>query len=342
MVELLFPLAAVSMTFLVLIPALTLMSRVLLRFRRSRERVWARFGSEVTFALLVAPTVIPVSWLVSSAAHQSEPSQSLESCLVDHVTIGSTVGSASCTDALLLVAVVALGVMVVALLRARLERPGLKLHRVDAEHPEQRRIERIRSLHPDLARVRVAVVAHSAEPVVTTGFIRPECFLDTCFVESADDKMLLAALLHESAHMSAFDNLRCFIVRLALTVNPAGRLLAGDFRRWRQAREADCDGSAVFRGGEPLALAQSIIHAAKFRCAGPLACGISALCGADAAALKLRVALLFEGPPQPQRTSGHLLLLVAVVAALGLPHLESFAFLEQFHIAVERLAHPHS
>lgn len=342
MAELLFPLAAVTVTFLVLIPALTLLSQILLRIRRSRERVWAHFGSEITFALLVAPTMIPVLWLVSSALHQSEPSQSLESCMLDHIGAGSALGSASCLDALLLAAVVAVGVACVAFLRAYSERPGLALARVDSAHPQQQRIARIISSHPDLASMRAWVVARSPEPVVTIGLFRPACFLDACFVESADEKMLLAALLHETAHMSAYDNLRCFLVRLALSVNPAGRLLRGDFRRWRQAREAACDGSAVFQGGEALALAQSIIHAAKFRCAGPLSCGVSALCGADAAALKLRVALLFDGPPTPQRTQGHLLLLLAVGAALGLPHLESFAFLDQFHLAVEQLVHPHS
>ncbi len=335
MAELFFPLAAVAGTFLLLVPLLTLASRACLQFLRSRERVWARFGSEIVFALLVAPALIPVLWLVSSAVHQSEPSQSLESCLLDHIE------SKTCVDALLLTMVVALGVVFVAVARAYSERPGLKLTRLDVGHPQQLRLGRILKSHPALERIRASVVVRSPEPVVTTGWVRPECFLDACFVESADDKMLLAALLHESAHMFAYDNLRCFIVRLSLSVNPLGRLLAGDFRRWRQAREADCDGSAVFQGGEALALAQSIIHAAKFRCSGSLACGVSALCGSDAAALKLRVALLFDGPAEPKRTRGHLALLLGLLAAVAVPHIESFAFLDHFHRAVEQLVHVH-
>lgn len=333
MAELVFPLAAISATFFVVIPLLTLMSIAVLRHRRSHETIWARFGSGGTFALLVAPTAVPFLWLGSSAAHQSEPSQALESCLLDHIQ------GSNCADALFLTGVVGLGFLVAAAVRARSESPNLSLKRLDSHHPLQLRLAEIISRNRLLAGLHVDVVASSPEPVFTTGWLRTRCYLDACFVESADDKMLSAALLHERAHITAYDNLRCFAVRLALAMNPMGRLLEKDFLRWRQAREADCDSHAVFTGGEPLALAQSIIQAAKFRCAGPLQCGIAALSGTDVAALKLRVALLLDGPPRPQRTTGHPILFMAVAAALIGPHMDAFAFLDQFHIAVERLVH---
>jgi len=331
--ELAFPLAAIGVTFFMVIPLLTLMSVAVLRHRRSRETIWARFGSGGTFALLVAPTAVPLLWLGSSAAHQSEPSQALESCLLDHIQ------GSNCADALILAGVVGLGLLAAAAFRARSEWPNLSLNRLGADHPLQLRLAEIVSQNGLLAGLRVDVVASSPEPVFTTGWLRTRCYLDACFVESSDDKMLSAALLHERAHISAYDNLRCFAVRLALAVNPLGRLLASDFARWRQAREADCDSHAVFTGGEPLALAESIIQAAKFRCAGPLQCGVAALCGTDVAALKLRVALLLDGPPRPQRTTGHLVLLTAVAAALIGPHMDALAFVDQFHLAVERLVH---
>ncbi|CAN0447766.1 unnamed protein product, partial [Laminaria digitata] len=125
-----------------------------------------------------------------------------------------------------------------------------------------------------------------------------------------------------------------------LSVNPAGVLLASDFERWRSAREAACDGEAVHRGGKPLALAEGIVRAARFRCGGLSPHG-AALCGQNRAALKLRLALLLAGPPTPVRTFGHVVLFVGVFAALAVPHIESLGALEHFHFEVERLLHPH-
>ena len=104
--ELLFPLAAVATTFFLVIPLLTLVSRGILSLARRRTSSWASFGSEVTFAWLVAPTLLPILWLTSSALHQSEPMRTFESCFIDHVE------STTCIDTLLL-----LGVMIIMYLR---------------------------------------------------------------------------------------------------------------------------------------------------------------------------------------------------------------------------------
>lgn len=334
MTEFVFPVAAILLTLFVVIPAFTLVSAALLKLRRSRERIWARFGSELTFALLAGPTLIPVFWLFSSAAHQSEPSRALKSCIVDHVQ------GSNCADALFLVGAVAAALLVAACFRAQAERPRLNLRRLPERHLLQARLAGILCGNPRLEHLRIHAVTGSAEPVFTTGWLQTEIFVDACFAEAADDKMLEAALLHESAHMSSYDNLRCFVVRLALSVNPLGSLLKSDFRRWRQAREADCDSAAVHAGGEALALAQSILCAAKFRCGGPLHCGVLALCGSDVSALKLRVALLLDGPPRPKKTLGHVLLGAALLLALMGPHFEQLAYLDAFHLAVEQLIHP--
>lgn len=330
--ELLFPLAAVATTFFLLIPLLTLVSRAALGSRRRRAASWASFGSEAIFAWLVAPTLLPVLWLTSSALHQSEPMRTAESCLIDHVE------ATTCTDTLLLLGLLLVGMAATVGLRLWREWPRAALHPLPDQHELVDRVMRIVEGDVHLRGLRIAVVRDSTEPIYTFGLIRPTIVIDASFIRDGDPEVLHAALLHEHAHVAGFDTLRSFIVRLCLTANPAGALLMHDFERWRSAREAVCDGEAVHRGGEPLALAEGIVRAAKFRCGG-LAPHGAALCGHSGAALKLRLALLLNGPPAPVRTHGHVVLAVVVFAALAVPHIDSLGLLEHFHFEVERLLH---
>jgi len=329
--ELLFPLAAVATTFFLVIPLLTLVSRGVLSLTRRRTSSWASFGSEVTFAWLVAPTLLPVLWLTSSALHQSEPMRTAESCFIDHVE------ATTCIDTLILLGLMIVGVAASVGIRLWRERPQVVLHRLGSDHELVRRVERLIRDDAHLRGLRVVVVRESPEPIYTLGLLRPIVVVDACFIREADEQMLRAALLHEHAHIAGFDTLRSFVVRLCLGANLVGSLLAADFERWRNAREAVCDGEAVHRGGEPLALAEGILTAARFRCGG-LVPG-AALCGHGGAALKLRLALLMQGPPAPVRTIGHIVLAVGVFAALTVPHIDSLGLLEHFHFEVERLLH---
>ena len=70
MIELAFPIAAVVVTFGLVVPLLTLLSRTALWRLRQRTTRWADFGSDGTFAWLVVPTLVPIVWLTSSAFHQ--------------------------------------------------------------------------------------------------------------------------------------------------------------------------------------------------------------------------------------------------------------------------------
>lgn len=330
MAELVFPLAAVALTFLLLIPGLTVVARLALVHRRRRAHAWARFGSAGTFAWLVAPTLLPILWLASSALHHSEASA--EVCLVPH---GYGV---QCLDALLLLGLTVVGLSVGVGLRAWRTHPRLA---VSLLAPDDARVLRVRALtqaDPHLRHLDVGVANHAAEPVFTIGWLRPRAIVDACFVEAADDAMLHASLLHEQAHAAGRDSLRCFVVRLCLGVNPLGRWLAPEFARWRGAREAECDGEAVHHGGEALALAEGILKAARFRCAGTAVLGVAALCGHDAVALKLRVELLLQGPVRPHRSWGHRCLAAAALAAIVLPHVFGSGVLEVFHSEIERAA----
>ena len=176
----------------------------------------------------------------------------------------------------------------------------------------------------------------SQEPIYTSGLLPPTVVLDACFLEDADPEVLRAALLHEHAHVAGMDTLRCFLVRLCLSINPARAWLAPNYERWRSAREAACDGEAVHRGGEPLARAQGILRAARVECAGCGPCAVP-LCGHDLAALKLRLALLMGTPARPVKTLGHVALFVGIVAVLAIPHVDGLDLFDVLHSEVERL-----
>jgi beta-lactamase regulating signal transducer with metallopeptidase domain len=329
--ELIFPAAAVAATFLLVIPALTLVSRAALAWRRRRARSWADFGGGSTFALLVAPVALPVTWLVSASLHQAEPGNELARCLVEHVAQNT------CLDAAVLLGSLLLGLGSYALWRAWREHPRLHLRALPREHELSQRVRRLCAPHLPWG-ARVVVTESATVPVFTVGWLRPRVILGACFVRRADDEMIEAALLHELAHVQGWDNARGFLARLCLGVNPLGRLLEPELAHWRNAREAHCDGIAVAQGGQPLALAQSLLRAARFQCQGCSA-ATSALCGYDATTLKLRVALLMDGPQAPSAGRGHLWLPGALALALILPHLGDQGALEHFHYAVEHLLH---
>lgn len=332
--ELVFPITAALGTFLVLMPALTLAARAALARARDRARAWADFGADTTFAWLVAPTALPLLWLASSALHQVEPAQADTSCLVPHAL------DTTCADAAILLALLVAGTALAIVRHAHRARLAAPLHLAVATHPAAARVAALVADTPALRGLRVAVAHDAPAPVLTTGWLRCRIVLDACFVRDADDAVLIAALLHERAHVDARDTLRTFVARLAVAINPAGRWLADDLNRWEQAREAVCDGEAVHLGGEPLALAEGIVRAARFACAGPATCGASLLCGHDPLALRLRLALLLDRPARARRTLGHIALLTTVLAALVVPHIQQAGLLEHFHFAVERLLHP--
>jgi Zn-dependent protease with chaperone function len=333
--ELVFPIAAVAFTFLVLVPLLALLSRAVLSRRRRLATTWSDFGSAGTFAWLVAPTFVPVAWLISAALHQLEPAPGADPCVTNHVS------AEACFDVALLVTFVAIGLFAVTSWRAWRERPQLRLDRTYLLAPASRRVRELVARDPALRGLRVDVVGGAPAPVFSLDLLRPRVVVDACFVTDSDDEVLRAALLHERAHIDGRDPLRGFVARLGLALNPVGGWLAPDYERWRRAREAQCDGEAVAWGGQPLALAHGILHAARFRCAGHLPEGATALCGHDATALRLRLALLLDGPPRPRRSLGHLVLAVALIAALTTPHIDGFGLLEVFHSEVERLVHGH-
>lgn len=332
--ELIFPLAAITATFALIIPALTLLSCAVLRAKRRRARSWTSFGSEGNFAWIIAPTLLPLLWLISSALHQSESADRLQTCLLDHVQ-GTT-----CADAIILLGALLIGSITSILVRRWREHPRLNLRYLDVQAPQVQRVRALIANHKGLRALSIHVASCCPEPVFTIGLWRARVVLDACFVRDADDEMIVAALLHERAHIVGFDNLRGFIARLCLGLNPASGLLRQELHHWRRAREAQCDALAVCEGGQPLALAESIISAARFRCAGLMPAHMSALCGHDDLSIKLRLALLMHEPTRHPRTLGHVIIALGILLVVTTPHLPGAGALEIFHFEVERLLHP--
>ncbi|MDX9720559.1 MAG: M56 family metallopeptidase [Myxococcota bacterium] len=302
MAELLFPIAAVLGTFFLLIPALTLLSRSILRWRRRRLLHWPHFADASSFALLLAPTLLPVFWLTSSALHQSEPGRTRGVCLIEHSQ------ATTCVDSAILLLLLSFGMLLSFGYRAWRDRPRFPLHRVD-EPSQQQKLQRVvHNACPDpasprfrrgLRRLRdypIVLLDHAPEPLFTFGTLRPRIFIDAAFCRSIDEQVLHAALLHELAHLQGRDTFRHQLARLCLSINPVGHWLEHELAHWRAAREADCDARAVQQGGDPLALAEGIVRAARHQ-NQPIPAAAT-LCGWHRASLKLRLALLTQTPGQ--------------------------------------------
>jgi len=330
--ELVFPIAAIALTFFVLVPVLTLASRRALERRRRLARIWADFGSASTYAMIVGPTLVPVVWLVSSTLHELEAGTALHSCLLDH-------SDPTCIDTLLLCALLSIGAVAVFGSRLWLERRAVRPQTLPESHILAGRLVRVAARHPNLLGLPILAVHGSATPVSTRGLFKPRILVDSCFMREADDEMLLAALLHELAHVRGRDTVRVFLAQICLALNPASRLLEPEFARWRQAREAGCDADAVASGGDALALADSILSAARFDCQRPCHAASVGLCGRDHTALRLRVMLLVEGSRCTSRSFGAVALLLFALASAAAPHVEGLELLSAFHLEVERLLH---
>lgn len=333
MSELVFPVTAFALTMLALMPALSLASRWLLHARRQRTRRWAEFGTTGNLALLIAPVLLPLTWLISSAFHQSETDRANDPCLLEH-GVAST-----CIDAAILLGLVALWMGFVVARTWWNDRASLPKGLQPADRPAAERVAALCAQTSALASLAVHVVSGAPEPVFVQGVLRPRVFVDAGFVARVDDDVLLASLLHEAAHVRRRDTTLGFMLRFCQASNPAAAWLAPDAERWLHAREALCDRDAVHAGGSPLALAHGLLQAMRLRSAPP-ALNVASLCGDHNAVLRLRIALLLGGIDRDamhdSRVHAALPLLLLVAAASIAPHVEGYGVLEHFHLLVEQ------
>lgn len=332
--ELFFPVVGAMLVFFVAVPLLTLGARAMFLATPPGKDGVAHHVSSWRFALLVAPTLGPVIWLVSAAVHQSEDGEPLAACIVDHL------GSELCRDVLLfglvLFSILAFGV----------------LRRLRGEHGPRRvqlpvratAVERVRCICEGqlaLARFssRIRVVSEGVAPACTRGLFRPRVEIDDALVERLDDDELEGVLLHEVEHAQAKDPLRFFVVQVALSINPIGRVLASELARCHFAREALCDRRAVQRGANPLALARSIVATAAPKA---IPAHVAALGGHGIGGVRVRVQLLlgyataWPGPARQHSPVGVVTSFVTFLAAM--PHIFGTEPLDVLHHGIERAA----
>jgi Zn-dependent protease with chaperone function len=332
--ELAFPLLGTLGVFLLAVPAVTLVSKGALFRRRKSTGHLPNFGTNGTWLLAVAPVIASVVWFISAALHQSEPGGAVEACMNHHL------GSDVCQDALAFAMGLTLLVLYFAAIRIRSE----LTRRVLTQQPDMElggytaRIERVCASNRSLHKLCFTVLARSTVPICTIGIFKPRIEVTAELLDALDDHALIGALLHEAAHVRAYDPLRLFILSLCQSLNPAAFLLRPEADRWRLAREAACDEEAVMSGGDPLSLAQAIVTAA--RCAtGPAPVHAVPLGGRGMDNIQLRVGLLLrqaDGCRAADRSEVPLLglaILLSLVAAL--PHVLGSGPLDTMHIGIE-------
>lgn len=284
--ELVFLVAGLVLLFGLGVPVLTLASKAALVWRRRRAQNITDFGSTPNYLLIVGPVLLPVLWVASAGLHQSEAAWFATGSGARHLA------GQVCWNALVLGVLGAL-VMAVVLLRRR----AVLARGRSAGGPAQRRlVERVAQVcdgHRILARLRrrVVVVDRDGDQACTTGLIKPVIEMSSDLVDNLDERALQGALLHEAEHVRGLDPLRYLVASVSLSLNPLGWLLAGEFQRWRWAREARCDRGAVSRGASALSLAEALVIAARRGATTPI--GRPALAHrSDGRFLRLRIMLL--------------------------------------------------
>lgn len=332
--ELVFPVIGAMIVFFLAVPLLTVIARAILLALPTKKDGVAGQVSPLRFALIVAPTLGPVIWLVSAAVHQSEEGGPLAACIVDHL------GSELCRDVVLFGLVLCWVLSLGVLRRVRGEGRARPVS-LSADHAASGRVRSICEGHVTLACAswRMRVVEQGVAPACTRGLLRPRVEIEAALVSRLDDEELEAVLLHEVEHAQANDPLRFLVGQVALTINPIGRLLASELARYHFAREALCDRRAVQRGADPLALARSIVAAAVSK---PKPAHVAAIGGHGIGGIRVRVQLLlgyastWPGPAGRHAPIGIVTSLVTLLVAL--PHVFGTRPLDVLHHGVERAA----
>jgi Zn-dependent protease with chaperone function len=313
------PLLGSLFVFGVVMPTCALVSRTILwLLRRQGAHIALHGNGALRYALLIAPTAIPLGWLISACLHQAEAGTGPDVCASPDPP------GVLCPDvshfAVALVLLATLAALPKLVREYRVPRGSTSLPAMAA----RARLSALAQGYPELVPLlhRLVVTDGSDEPIATRGVYAPRVVVDTSFVSALDDPALLGALRHEAEHVRDRDPLRYFVAWWALAANPIGRWgLRSELARWIVARETHCDREAVLAGASAPALAHALVAAARFP--HPAATD-SSLAASDIGVLRLRVELLMayaEHLPShccraPALRSAVCVLLLAVV----LPH----------------------
>jgi Zn-dependent protease with chaperone function len=115
--------------------------------------------------------------------------------------------------------------------------------------------------------VEVFEVADPSALIVVTGILKPRVFLSRPVVSSLTMQEVNAAVAHELAHVSAWDNLKQLL--LQATRLPFVDRMTGLDRQWRLASELAADELAIRSGTPVLELASALVKVARLRVMRP-------------------------------------------------------------------------
>ena len=312
---------------------------------------WEDFGSNYTFQFLIFPVVAPFAWLLSSSIHLSNihllksnwfSHQHLFSCLVPHKD------TAFMTDENILLLSLIGSLCFLLFYVVRLSQWNLGDAQVVQDSETQKRISRLIEETPILQGIDIILVEKWNECAATVGIFSPKIILHNSWVRNIDDSMLLATLLHEMAHGKQRDVARAGLMQIVLRLNCFRKYIDSSVSLWKEAREVYADKQAITWGANPLALAEAIVHALRWKKqylgAGGTKTLQFSLGGTETDLLKLRLALLLdnvEAEPIKTRKKG----LFSQKFILGMvwgffilyPHILSWDVLDLFHYHIERI-----
>lgn len=172
------------------------------------------------------------------------------------------------------------------------------------------------------ARVPVFRVDIPGSFFVVIGISNPRIFIGREALASLEPEELRAAICHESAHVSAFDNCK----RLLLSVTRLPRLFSGlralDLA-WAEAAECAADEETVMRQGIPaLELSSALVKIARLRAPGdwPLVAASQLVVPNQPRAMAQRLRrlrVLLENPSSPSSPSRPKLPLFVAIVVVG-------------------------
>jgi len=333
--ELLFPLGTLFLLSGVIIPILSLLTRIRIGyFQRNHPSFQSLHTNRLLFWLLL-PTALPIVWIVFSIVHLGYSDvvhTSHESiCLLNHEQFW--------TDEAILLTIM-MGISLIFAIRIYLE----ELHQssvAPVHNPMlESRIHHIRQKLTIGSGSKVLLIKQAKFAAQSVGIIQPKVLLSAEWVAQIDDDMLEATLLHEFAHHHSGDLWTGACLKLGLLMNPSAKLLQPSTAIWLQSRELMADQKALSYGANPLALAQSIVNAIRWQRQNPLQLHQDVhfcLSPSNTSLLKLRLLHLMDSTPSTPMPSkpASVLWMLGLLCLLSLPHLLSIDLLDALHYGIE-------
>jgi hypothetical protein len=278
-----FPVIAIAVTLLLATPLLTLGARLVEKRLEKLARSDQRWTNNVRLFLLIAPTVVPLVLLFSSAVHYVEAFERVEHCMFDHSAIGICLDGYAIGGGIIAVALF-------AFFRTRW-RPTTETGK-DCSATYRAELKAIRKATSLPSHVGLKVVENAPATFFSEGRLRSTISIDADFFASQPRSIIHAGVRHELSHCLHRDLLSRFFAEWALKLNPFRFAMAPIMKRWLAGCELSADREAVANGANPLDLSQAILRSARHqRPTGSLKAAMG-LATCDRRWLEMRVSLL--------------------------------------------------